>query len=113
MVITSKQFRHIKTGKIATQIPLMEINEWEEVRSKDIKSNKKLPKRVQLYDQMWMRNNGDIIYYTGTYETEPFRLNLQESAPKQYQRIIDTYGTSEGKKVRKQTFYGVAKMIKG
>ena len=112
MPMQSQKFKNKITGEIATQIPIMEIGDWEEVRDETIKANKKLPDRVQLYGQMWMRNNGDIIYVNSAgVEAEPIRFNLQKSVPKQFQKIVDTHGTKEGKKVREQTFYGVAKIF--
>ena len=113
-MIESKKFKNKYTGEIATQIPMMSMNDWEEVRDEKVKVNKKLPEKVQLYGDMFMRNNGDIIYISNKgrgYETEPFRFNLQESSPRQFQKIVDTYGTKEGKKVREQTFYGIAKAL--
>lgn len=109
-MIESTKFRNKKTGEIATQIPLFEMNDWEELKE-EIKPEKKLPSKVQLYNQMWMRNNGEIIYVTSSGDYTPFKFNLKVSAPKQFQKIVDTYGTKEGKKVREQTFYGIAKLM--
>lgn len=35
MIIESKKFRNKKTGEIRTQIPIMEIRDWEEVEDAD------------------------------------------------------------------------------
>lgn len=109
-MIESTKFRNKITGEIATQIPIMEMNDWEKVGEE--KPDKKLPPRVQLYNEMWMRNNGDIIYVDKNgFEAEPFSFNLKKSAPKQFKKIVDSFGTKDGKKVREQTFMGIASLM--
>lgn len=111
MSITSRKFRHKVTGEIVTQVPLMQLNQYEEVRDDNVVENKKLPNRIQLMNQMWMKNNGDIVYVTSAGEYQPIRLNLQTSAPKMFSEIVRTHGTSEGKAIRERAFYAIAKTL--
>lgn len=109
MEIVTKKFKNKKTGEVSSEIPLFEINDWEEIREeKNIKPNKKLPNKVKLYGEMWMRNNGDIIYVHNGVEGEPVRFNLQEHLPNHFNKIVETYGTNKGKIVRENVFYKVA-----
>jgi len=111
-MMQSKKFRHKVTGEIATQIPLMEMNEWEEVRDPRIVDNKKVKKPIQLSGQMFMQSNGDIVYINSAgVVVKPFELNLKISAPKMYKAIIDTHGTKKGVEVRKRAFYAIAKTL--
>lgn len=34
-MVTSQKFKHKVTGEIRTQIPLMQINEWEKVEDQE------------------------------------------------------------------------------
>jgi hypothetical protein len=111
-MIESTKFRNKITGEVRTQIPLFEMNEWEEVGAVK-KESKKLPSKVQLYGQMWMKNNGDIVYVNSGVETRPFKLNLQKQAPKMYKKIVESYDTKEGKEVRERAFYAIARTLEG
>ena len=109
------KFRNKHTGEIAEQIPIFEMDDWEEVRGPDNKvmpKSKKLKGPVKLYGQMHMKPNGDIVYISGGgYESRPFDLNLQESAPKAYKSIIDTYGKSNGAETREKVYLAIAKTL--